>query len=124
MEAYGTMAHIQYDKNTKNEQFQEENEHWDKLRPQLDDLNQQFIELLLESPYRSELEKIFSKHVFNLWTVQKSAFSSKIIEHKQNEAKLSSEYGRKKAALQTDQGEEHRLFSFSSYGNQDRNIRF
>ena len=118
-ESHGTLARIRYSQNTQNEEYQKENEYWDELSPQLDDLNQQFIELLLNSAYRSELEEIFSKQVFDLWTLRNASFSSKIIEHKQKESKLSSEYSKIKSGLKTEfLGEEHRLSSLICQTNQ------
>jgi M3 family oligoendopeptidase len=125
-ESHGTLARIRYSQNTQNEEYQKENEYWDELSPQLDDLNQQFIELLLNSAYRSELEEIFSKQVFDLWTLRNTSFSSKIIEHKQKESKLSSEYSKRISGLKIDfLGEEHRLSSlFAFYGKKERQTRF
>ena len=36
-------ACIHYRQDTSNQQYQEENQHWDELSPQLDELNQQFL---------------------------------------------------------------------------------
>ena len=125
-ESHGTLARIHYRQDTSNTEYQEENQYWDDLSPQLDELNQQFLELILKSSYRSELEEIFPKQVFDIWELRFRAFSSKIIEHKQKEAKLSSEYSKVISSLTTTfLGEEHRLSSLMAYyGNSDRDIRF
>ncbi|MDO5726131.1 MAG: M3 family oligoendopeptidase [Tissierellia bacterium] len=98
----GTLVHIRYTIDTRDEFYKKELEFFDENGPKLQEYISNFQTEVLNSKYKKELEEHFGKHVFNLYEMEKKTFSKEIIEDLVEENKVSNEYQNLIAAAQID----------------------
>lgn len=78
--------------------------------PELQNLVTRFYHIILQTPYRTEIENKYGKHLLNLAELSVKAFKPEIIEDLQEENKLSSEYSKLVASASIQfEGEERNL---------------
>ena len=96
----------------------------DAMSPELTELDNQFKKLLIESPYRAELEAEFGDTAFRLWQADLDSFAPEIKELMRVESKLENQYTELKASAKIDfEGATHNLpamGAFTSDGDRDR----
>lgn len=95
MKNYETMsaiASIRYDMNTKDEFYEGEQEHYDHISPQVENLNNQYRKKLYNSSYRSYLEKKIGEVAFKNIEIRLKSFDEQLIPLIQKENILVTRY--------------------------------
>ena len=83
---------IRYSLETNNEVYKKAQDRCDEVLPLLSNYSTQFEKLILESPFRAELEKKLGSYLFAKYEADLKSFDEKIIPELIQENKLSSEY--------------------------------
>ena len=86
------LAYMRYSINTVDEYYVAENSYYDEIGPAAQDYNVQYASLLLDSPFRTELEERLSPVLFRSMEVERKSMSSAIVEDMIEENKLVREY--------------------------------
>ena len=86
------LAYMRYSINTVDEFYVAENSYYDEIGPTVQNYSVQYASLLLDSPYRAELEKQLSPVLFRAMEVERKAMSPEIVEDMVEENKLVREY--------------------------------
>ena len=87
-----TLAYIRQSIDTRDEFYNAEKEFWDENLPEIEEYEQEWIEALVESPFRAEFAAEFGDLMFVKAEMEKKTFSPAIIEDLQKENELVSEY--------------------------------
>lgn len=87
-----TLAYIRSSMDTTDTFYREEQDFFDGWMPQLQEYVQQFLDQVLESTFREELEKTTGKLFFLNLEIAKKTFSPEIIPLMQEENRLATEY--------------------------------
>ena len=87
-----TIAHIRHDVDTTDEFYNKEQDFYDEVGPQLDNLVVKYQKLLWESPYRSYLEEKIGKVAFKNIELGLKSFDESIISLMQEENTLTTKY--------------------------------
>ncbi|OIK14828.1 oligoendopeptidase F [Bacillus sp. MUM 116] len=91
----GTMfnlCYIRHSVDTNDEFYKEEQDYIDEIQPEIEGLVNRFYQALIDSKYRSELEKKWGKQLFALAEGQLKTFKPEIVPLLQKENRLSTEY--------------------------------
>ncbi|MDR0818033.1 MAG: M3 family oligoendopeptidase, partial [Oscillospiraceae bacterium] len=96
----GCLAFIRHSLDTTNEFYSAEQDYFDEVTPLIEELNQEVKKVLVNTPYRSELEREWGKQLFLNTEIQMKTFSPEIIPLMQEENKLSTEYDKLIASVQ------------------------
>ena len=88
----GTLAFVRHSIDTRDEFYNEEKDFWDEVCPQIEEYEQEWIKVLLESPFRKDFEQEYGDLLFINAEIEKKTFSPAIIEDLQKENELVSEY--------------------------------
>ena len=86
--------------NTEDEFYNEENDFFDENSPLFEKMSTDFYRALVESKFRSELEKKLGKLLFINAELQLKSFDPAIIPELQEENKLTTEYVKLMASAQ------------------------
>ena len=92
---YETAASLSYNRfslDTNSEFYQEEMAYFDEVNPLFSDIMTKVADMMLSSPYRTELEKIMNPRIFQSYEVAKKAFAPCITEDMQKENAVVTEY--------------------------------
>lgn len=92
IETIMTTIATRYSIDTTNEEYIKAQDALDEMGPQISALFDKYNRLLVSTPFRSELEKIFGSLVFKMTEQNLKCFDEKIIEDLQNENRLTSKY--------------------------------
>ena len=65
-QTFGSIAHLNFARNTKDSKAIEENKFYDEIGPEIAAIDNQFTKAINESKFKSELLDKFGKHFFNL----------------------------------------------------------
>ncbi|PPA72239.1 M3 family oligoendopeptidase [Jeotgalibacillus proteolyticus] len=119
------LAYIRASIDTNDEYYQKERDYFDEVEPQLTELVNEYYKALLQSPWRSELEKKWGKQLFGLADKSIKASSPEVISLLQKENKLTSEYSKLVASAEVEfNGEKLTLAQLYPYSEStDRDIR-
>ena len=88
------LVSIRHSIDTRDEFYDKESDYVDMAMPELQNLVTRFYHIILQTPYRTEIENKYGKHLLNLAELSVKAFKPEIIEDLQEENKLSSEYSK------------------------------
>ncbi|HPF16436.1 MAG TPA: M3 family oligoendopeptidase [Thermotogota bacterium] len=124
-ESMSSICSIRYDMNTADAFYEAENDYFDEYEPLIQELVNQYYAVLVDSPFRNELEAAFGHHIFNLATNEMKCFSPEIIEDLQQENALVTMHTKliSSAAILFD-GEERNLAQLRAYfQSKDRSVR-
>jgi len=97
MEEFSTaksIAHMRYTLNTADEFYLREMEYYDEAGPKFENYLYQYATAMLESPFRSELEKELSPVLFKYFEATSKAMSPEIIDDMVEENRLTTEYSK------------------------------
>jgi len=124
-ETMSVLVEVRYTVNTTDEFYSSEMEYIDEITPIYEGLITEFYKALIVSEYRAELEAKWGNQLFDLADLQIKVFNDSIIEDKQNENKLVTEYSRLKTSAKIIfDGEEKNLSQMQPYvESKDREIR-
>lgn len=120
-----TLVSIRHSVNTNDEFYDKENEYCDEISPILFSYTSKFYNELVNSKFRTELEKKYGKFLFDTVELSLKTFDEKIISDLQEENKLISKYEKLIANISIlFDGEEKSLAQMVPYvQSKDRNIR-
>ena len=100
VDTMATLCFIRHDIDTNDKFYDEEVNYWNEAFPMIQEDAQKWIDAMLESPFRKEMEEEFGEIVFTNAEIEKKTFDPSIIEELQNEAKLTTEYDKLIASAQ------------------------
>ncbi len=86
------ICHVRHDMNVNDPFYAAEKAYYDEIGPKILDLSNQFDKLLLESPFRPELEKILGPMAFPMMEEAQKSFDERLIPLAQEENVLISQY--------------------------------
>ncbi|ONI44212.1 oligoendopeptidase F [Candidatus Epulonipiscioides gigas] len=92
IETQSVLASIRHSIDTKDEFYDAESNYWDENGPLYGEVDLQFKKALVNSKFRTELEKEFTTQYFKLIENSLKVFSPEVIEECQEENKLVTEY--------------------------------
>ena len=120
-----TLCSIRNSINTVDEFYEKETEYFDENHPIFANATTKFSKALVNSKYRKELEKIFTKQYFVQNELNLKSFDEKIMEDLTEEAKLCTEYSKLLASAKIEfDGKINNLSQMTVYANSlDRNVR-
>lgn len=120
-----TIAHIRHDVDTTDEFYNQEQEYYDEVTPELTNLQQQYQQMLYKSPYRAYLEEKIGAVAFRNIELGMKAFDEKLIPLMQEENALTTRYDKLIASAKIDwEGETLNISLLRPYlTHQDREIR-
>lgn len=98
IQTMATLCSVRHTIDTSDKFYEQENDYWDQLSPQLGVLNNEFYRIALSYPNKQELD--IPSTFFKLAEIDLKSFDPAIIEDLQLENKLTSEYGKLKASAQ------------------------
>ena len=113
-----TLSYIRHSINTADEFYDRENAFWDQTMPQLQAYEAKLAKILLESPFRKEVD--IPETLYKTLENTLKSFSPEIIEDLQEENRLASEYGKLKSSAKIEfDGEVYNLASIAPLMNSD-----
>lgn len=120
-----TIASIRHSIDTRDTFYEEENNFFDENGPVLEEKAQEFMNAVLESKFRPELEEKFGTLLFKNMEIDKKTFSPEIIPLLQKENALTTEYQKLYATTTAEiDGEVLPITKLSPYKqNPDREVR-
>ena len=120
-----TIASIRHTVDTRDEFYEKENDFFDENGPVLEEKSQEFMNAVLSSRFRAELEEKLGKLIFSNMEIDKKTFSPEIIPLLQKENALTSEYQKLYATTTAElDGEVMPITKLSPYKqNRDRGMR-
>lgn len=108
-----SICNVRHTIDTSDKYYDEENTYWDNTSPKLQVYENEFFDIMLNCPFRSELS--IPDVYFQLAENAKKTFDEKIIEELQEENRLSTEYAKLKASAKIEfDGEIYNLASIAS----------
>ena len=121
----GTLASIRHSINTKDEFYAQEIEFWDENEPHISKLFIDMGNILLESPYKAQLEETVPTPYFKMIENDRRVFDEKIISDLQEENRLSTQYDKLVASAEIEfDGKILNLAQMSPYTQStDRQVR-
>ena len=94
-----SLSYMCYTTNTVDKFYLAENDYYDEINPKVQNYVTLYSNAILDSPFRTELEKELSPMLFKLFEVQRKAMSPEIIEEMVEENKLVTEYSNLMAGM-------------------------
>lgn len=86
------LAQCRFTLDTRDPFYAAEQDYYDEIMPELESINVEYAKMMLESPYRADLENDLSPVLFKKFEVSCKAISPEIIEDMVEENKLVTEY--------------------------------
>jgi len=122
---WGSLTYIHFQQDTQNEAYKAAKDELDAIAPKYADLETRFKQALLDSPFRSELEKSLTPTLFARWECNTRSFAPVIEDDMAAEAKLQSSYTALTAAAEIEfQGEPFTISALSKFSDDaDRDLR-
>lgn len=119
------LCSIRHSVDTTDSFYKTEMDYVDEVGPELEDLESQFYQVLVSSPFRNELEAEYGSQLFALADAQLKTFSPEIIPLLQQENRLTTQYSQLIASAKIEfEGEERTLAQLHPFTESpDRNIR-
>jgi len=119
------LAYIRHSLDTTDEFYSAEQDYFDEKNPLLQEISQEISLMLLNSPFRKELEDKWGNVLFLNTEISLKAFSPELIPLMQEENKLTTEYDKLLASAQIEfDGKKLTLAQISPYHeNADRSVR-
>lgn len=120
-----SLANCRFTLNTADEFYKVEMDYYDDASPLFSDLFTKYAEIMLDSPYRAEAEKLINPLIFKKAEYQKKSFDSVVTEEAKKENALVTEYSQFMSAMTFNyDGKEMPLSVLRGYlENSDREVR-
>ncbi len=99
-ETMATLVSIRHSIDTRDPFYDQEESWWNNTAPELQEYSQQWIEAMLQSPFRKEFEAEYGDLMFINAEIEKKAFSPEIIPELQKENELEQAYDKLIASAQ------------------------
>ncbi len=125
MSTWNSLAYCRFTLNTKDEFYQGEVDYYDENGPLFNQLSVRFNDILLENPFRAELERDINPRIFKYMELEKKCFADCVIEDIQEENAVATEYSKFMAELLFDYEGEKMPFSrlVGKLEDADREVR-
>ncbi len=128
VEHYSTaasLANCRFTLNTRDEFYQAEMDYYDEKSPEFQELMTAYAEIMLDSPYRAEMEKKLNPRIFRMLEIERKAFSPIVTEECKKENALTTEYSKFMSEMKFEyDGKELPLSVLRGYlSHPDRNVR-
>ncbi|MFT8378957.1 MAG: M3 family metallopeptidase, partial [Gluconobacter japonicus] len=91
-ESWASHVHLQFSRNTQDEQAKADRDYADRLSPVATDHEVTIKKRLLADPDREALEALVTPHVVRLWEADTTTFDPRISTDLEEEARLTGEY--------------------------------
>jgi M3 family oligoendopeptidase len=119
------LAFIRNSIDVSDEFYATEKEVFDDLLPQFQELEKQYFDVLLQSPFENEINAEFGNHLLALLKCRSATISTAIIEDLQKENKLIGEYNELKAKAEIEfKGANYNLVELEKFDiHDDRKLR-
>lgn len=91
-ETASAIAYCRYSLDTRDPFYSMEQDYYDEIMPEIENINVRYAKMMLESPYRADLENDLSPVVFKKFEVTVKSTAPEIIEDMVEENKLVTEY--------------------------------
>lgn len=88
------LCYVRHDMDVNDSFYAGEQDYYDEIGPQLDDLSNQFERALLASPHRDALEQVLGQQAVKIMEQNQQGFDSRLIPFAQEENALLSRYNR------------------------------
>lgn len=95
-----SLAQVRHSINTEDKFYDAESNYWDNATPKISEFNQEWIQMLLASPFRPDFEKKYGKVIFTNAELELKTFSPEIIPELQKENELVTAYEKLLASAQ------------------------
>ena len=95
-----SLAQVRHSINTEDKFYDAESNYWDNATPKIGEFNQEWIQMLLASPFRPDFEKKYGKVIFTNAELELKTFSPEIIPELQKENELVTAYEKLLASAQ------------------------
>ena len=120
-----TIANIRHDIDTTDKFYEQEQNYYDEIEPEIIDMNVMYAQQMYESPYRSYLEEKIGTVAFKNIELHIKSFDKKLIPLKQEENALTTAYDKLIAGAEIDwEGETLNLSLLRKYlTHKDREVR-
>lgn len=120
-----SLANCRFTLDTRDGFYSSEVEYYDSVSPYFEELYVGFYDMLLESPYRADLEKLINPRILKQAEISKKTFSSAIIEDCQKENALVTEYSKLMSSMLFNyEGKEYPLSAIrGKLEDEDRAVR-
>ncbi|WP_067620237.1 M3 family oligoendopeptidase [Alicyclobacillus acidiphilus] len=120
-----SLASIRHSIDTRDEFYKAEQDFFDEVSPDMQALETKLREMIVKSPFRSELEQTYGSQVFRLADVYSRSFSDAIVEEMKQNNRLVTEYNALVASAKIPfRGEVLTLSQLGKYVNDpDRTVR-
>ncbi len=121
----GTLAHIRYTINTKDEFYAKEQDVFDEESPRFQEIGSELTRILLASPFKQVVSDKYGEHLLEKLEVQMKVFKPEIVSLLVEENKLGSEYQKLMASAEIDfEGEKRNLSAMIPFAESpDRDMR-
>ncbi len=93
-----SLARIKHSQDTTDARWEEEQNYYDRVLPELKTFRIQYYKKLTESPFRSDLSKDLGEHLFEIARVNSRTLSADVVEDLKKENQLTSKYQKKIAS--------------------------
>jgi len=119
------IVEIRHSIDTKDEFYENENTYFDQIKPQYEELVDEFYLNIDKSKFRDALINEYGQHLFDIITMQRKAFDPVIMQDLQEENNLMSEYRKLRSSARINfNGTELNLEQIIPYyESEDRKIR-
>ena len=91
-ETYASIAHLNFNRNTKDDNATKENDYYDEIDPSMKEISLNWAKTLLNGKFRNGLEDIYGNHFFNLKELELKSFDPKIKKLVEEENQLKNDY--------------------------------
>ena len=88
----GSIAHLNFARNTKDPKAVEENKFYDGIGPEIAAIDNKFTKAINTSKFKKDLLEKFGKHFFDLINMELKSFDPKLVDLMKQENELSNEY--------------------------------
>ncbi len=119
------LCQVRHSINTADSFYDAENDYWDEMIPNYDNIDTRLMKACINAPFKEELLKEIPETYFQLGECKLKAFDESIIPEMIEENKLASEYGKLKASAKIEfEGKTYNLSTISALSQDvDRNRR-
>ncbi|MEG1528395.1 MAG: M3 family oligoendopeptidase [Clostridia bacterium] len=119
------IAEVRYSLNTRDEFYANEVDYYNQTSPMFSELMLKYTELMLNTPFRKQLEKQLNPQVYKMYVCQSKAYSPIILKEKQEENTLTTKYSTLLSQILVDYNGEKIPFSIirGKLEDSDRQVR-
>ena len=100
VDTMATLAYVRHSIDTRDEFYDGEVEFWDEIGPELEEFEQNWLEALLDSPFRKDFADEYGDLLFVNAELQKKTFAPELVPDLQRENELVTEYDKLIASAQ------------------------